>query len=63
MKKEYVVSRPVRGIQTLCVKADSKAKAKRLVNNWDDSVQGMQLDIDWYGKANDAILQKMPNKQ
>jgi len=62
MEKEYVVIRPIRGIQTLCVKAKSKSEAKRLVDSWANSVEGMQLDIEWYGKSIQAIPQKTPKK-
>ncbi len=55
-EREYMVVRPIRGTQTLFVKARSKADALRKVNSWDSSVEGVQLDVDYYGKARQAIL-------
>jgi hypothetical protein len=60
--KEYAVSRKIRGVQTILVNAKNKKEALRLVDSNDDSVEGVDFEIDWYGKAFGAIPQKTPDQ-
>ena len=51
---EYIVTVPMKGWQTFSVKANSKAEAKRKVDNLDADIEGLDNDIMRAGKANKA---------
>ncbi len=56
--KEFAVLRRIRGVQALMVQAKNKTQALKLVDAGDDSVEGIDFSIEWYGKAFNAIPQK-----
>ena len=49
--KDYVVERPLRGIQTVLVRAKNKTEAKKLVDSNEQIVE-VDFNINWVGKAN-----------
>lgn len=52
-QREYIIKRPIRGVQSLLVIARSKKEAMEKVDGWDhsDDVQGLDFDVSHYGKA------------
>ena len=58
--KEFIVLRKIYGVQQLVVNAKNKTHAKKLVDSWDESVQGLDFHIEDYGKAFSAF--KFNNK-
>jgi len=61
-KNLYIIERRVRGTQTLFVNADTLSKAKQLADSFDPSVQGVDITIDWHGKASGKCVDK-PNSE
>lgn len=53
--KQYIVQRPIRGYQVFFVKASSKKKALKLVDENDISIDPIDFEITHHGKANKVI--------
>lgn len=47
--KDYVVTRPIRGIQILIVKAKTGADAKKMADENDRQVKALDAEITWQG--------------
>lgn len=56
--KSYIVTRAIRGWQYLSVEVKSKKEAREKVLRFDESVDGIDFDVDYYGRVTRIIEDK-----
>ena len=57
------MERSIRGTQTLCIEAISKAEAKRLVDIGDERVEPLDFMIHWHSKVNKVFKDERGEKK